>query len=247
MHINNILSHAATCAPAESCGYVVRTARGEQYFPCENLSAEPTMHFRLSPEDYLSAQASGDIVALVHSHPGDDGQPYLSPADRTLQIQSGLEWWLVCDERIHKFRCVPHLTGRKFEHGVTDCYTLFRDAYHLAGIDLPDFHREDDWWDKGKNLYLDNLEGGGFYQVHADKAQPGDVLICCFGSPAANHAAIYCGNGELLHHIPEQLSKRERYTDKWQRRTHSIWRHRQWHESAFTGIYNDLESASAST
>ncbi|MGS2159777.1 hypothetical protein JFK16_000950 [Escherichia coli] len=37
----------------------------------------------------------------------------------------------------------------------------------------------------------------------------------------ANHAAIYCGNGELLHHLPEQLSKRERYSEKWQRRTHS--------------------------
>ncbi len=36
-----------------------------------------------------------------------------------------------------------------------------------------------------------------------------------------NHAAIYCGDSELLHHIPEQLSKRERYTDKWQRRTPS--------------------------
>ncbi|EHH4325633.1 TPA: C40 family peptidase, partial [Escherichia coli] len=59
-----------------------------------------------------------------------------------------------------------------------------------------------------------------------------------------NHAAIYCGDGELLHHIPEQLSKRERYTDKWQRRTHSLWRHRAWHASAFTGIYNDLAAAS---
>ncbi len=52
-------------------------------------------------------------------------------------------------------------------------------------------------------------------------AQPGDVLLCCFGSSVPNHAAIYCGDGELLHHIPEQLSKRERYTDKWQRRTPS--------------------------
>ncbi|EJI0210327.1 C40 family peptidase, partial [Salmonella enterica subsp. enterica] len=183
-------------------------------------------------------------VALVHSHPG--GLPFLSSGDRTLQLQTALAWWLVCDDQIYKFRCVPHLTGRQFEHGVTDCYTLFRDAYHLAGIDLPDFHREDDWWDEGKNLYLDNLEENGFYQVHADKAQPGDVLICCFGSSTANHAAIYCGGGELLHHIPDQLSKRERYTDKWQRRTHSLWRHRQWQESAFTGIYNDLESALAS-
>ncbi|WP_436198005.1 hypothetical protein [Escherichia coli] len=48
-------------------------------------------------------------------------------------MQSDLPWWLVCRGAIHKFRCVPHLTGRRFEHGVTDCYTLFRDAYHLAG------------------------------------------------------------------------------------------------------------------
>ncbi|EGL0710637.1 hydrolase, partial [Escherichia coli] len=70
------------------------------------------------------------------------------------------------------------------------------------------------------------LEATGLYQVPLSAAQPGDVLLCCFGSSVPNHAAIYCGDGELLHHIPEQLSKRERYTDKWQRRTHSLWRHR---------------------
>ncbi len=112
---------------------------------------------------------------------------------------------------IHKFRCVPHLTGRRFEHGVTDCYTLFRDAYHLAGIEMPDFHRGDDWWRHGQNLYLDNMEATGFYRVALTEAQPGDVLLCCFGSSVPNHAAIYCGDGELLHHIPEQLSKREVY------------------------------------
>ncbi len=115
---------------------------------------------------------------------------------------------------IHKFRCVPHLTGRLFEHGVTDCYTLFRDAYHLAGIDMPDFEREDDWWRNGQNLYLDNMEATGFYRISLPSAQPGDILLCCFGASVANHAAIYCGNGELLHHLPEQLSKRERYSEK---------------------------------
>ncbi len=87
------------------------------------------------------------------------------------------------------------------EHGVTDCYTLFRDAYHLAGIEMPDFHREDDWWRHGQNLYLDNMEATGLYQVPLSAAQPGDVLLCCFGSSVPNHAAIYCGDGELLHHI----------------------------------------------
>ncbi|MFT8077277.1 NlpC/P60 family protein, partial [Salmonella enterica subsp. enterica serovar Typhimurium] len=100
---------------------------------------------------------------------------------------------LVCHDRIYTFRCVPFLTGRVFEHGVTDCYTLFRDAYHLAGIEMPDFSRGEDWWKNGENLYLDNLEATGFYRVSGEEAQSGDILICCFGSSVANHAAIYCG------------------------------------------------------
>ncbi|EPW1928627.1 C40 family peptidase, partial [Escherichia coli] len=186
-----ILAHARRCAPAESCGFVVRTPEEERYFPCVNISGEPEAYFRMSPEDWLRAEMQGEIVALVHSHPG--GLPWLSEADRRLQMQSDLPWWLVCRGEIHKFRCVPHLTGRRFEHGVTDCYTLFRDAYHLAGIEMPDFHREDDWWRHGQNLYLDNLEATGLYQVPLSSAQPGDVLLCCFGSSVPNHAAIYCG------------------------------------------------------
>ncbi|STJ81961.1 tail component [Escherichia coli] len=89
-------------------------------------------------------------------------------------------WWLVCRGTIHKFRCVPHLTGRRFEHGVTDCYTLFRDAYHLAGIEMPDFHREDDWWRNGQNLYLDNLEATGLYQVPLSAATAGRCAAVLF-------------------------------------------------------------------
>ncbi|EPW0456990.1 C40 family peptidase, partial [Escherichia coli] len=195
-----ILVHARRCAPAESCGFVISTPEGERYQPCMNISAEPEAYFRIAPEDWLQAQMQGEIVALVHSHPG--GLPWLSEADRRLQIKSALPWWLVCRGEIHRFRCVPHLTGRRFEHGVTDCYTLFRDAYHLAGITLPDFVREDDWWRNGQNLYLDNLAENGFYRVSPSCAQAGDILLCCFGSSVPNHAAIYCGNGELLHHIP---------------------------------------------
>ncbi|EGP6910383.1 ParB N-terminal domain-containing protein [Escherichia coli] len=119
---------------------------------------------------------------------------------------------------------------------------------YTTKIDTPVYEpsggKPDNWWRNGQNLYLDNLEATGLYQVPLSAAQPGDVLLCCFGSSVPNHAAIYCGDSELLHHIPEQLSKRERYTDKWQRRTHSLWRHRAWHASAFTGIYNDLAAAS---
>ncbi|EST74686.1 putative phage tail assembly protein, partial [Escherichia coli ECC-1470] len=53
----------------------------------------------MSPEDWLSAEMQGEIVALVHSHPG--GLPWLSEADRRLQVQSDLPWWLVCRGAIH--------------------------------------------------------------------------------------------------------------------------------------------------
>ncbi|EHY16891.1 cell wall-associated hydrolase [Escherichia coli DEC15D] len=46
----------------------------------------------MSPEDWLQAKMQGEIVALVHSHPG--GLPWLSEADRRLQVQSDLPWWL---------------------------------------------------------------------------------------------------------------------------------------------------------
>ncbi|EAS2246257.1 phage tail protein, partial [Salmonella enterica] len=110
MKEQDILAHARRCAPAESCGFVVRTQAGERYLPCVNISAAPEDYFRMAPEDWLRAETQGEIVALVHSHPG--GQPYLSDVDRRLQVQSDLPWWLVCAGQVHKFRCVPHLTGR---------------------------------------------------------------------------------------------------------------------------------------
>ncbi len=61
----------------------------------------------MAPEDWLRAEMQGEIVALVHSHPG--ALPWLSEADRRLQVQSDLPWWLVYRGAIHKFRCVPHL------------------------------------------------------------------------------------------------------------------------------------------
>ncbi|WP_244557095.1 NlpC/P60 family protein, partial [Escherichia coli] len=120
----------------------------------------------------------------------------------------------------------------------------FRGVFDLVWIGMSDCNRWEYGVCIGQNCNLDNLEATWLYQVPLSSAQPGDVLLCCFGSSVPNHAAIYCGDGELLHHIPEQLSKRERYTDKWQRRTHSLWRHRAWRASAFTGIYNDLAAAS---
>ncbi|WP_413724643.1 C40 family peptidase [Sodalis sp. RH16] len=243
---NDILAHASACAPAECCGLVVNDA----YIPCKNIAAKPQATFEINPDDWSAAEDKGDILVVVHSHPG--GVPFLSEADRIAQCRSGLPWWLVCDGAVHKFRCVPPLLGRKFEHGVMDCYTVMRDAYHLCGHDLPDFDRQDDWWANGQDLYIENMEAGGFIRLAAeDEIQVGDVFLMCLGTtgqhvPKANHSAIYIGDQFILHQRPNTLSKRDVYGGYWQRFTHSIWRYQKWRQSDFTGISNDLAASSSS-
>ena len=230
-----ILNHAKKCGENECCGFVIDN---KIYMPCTNISPTPTETFEISPDDWIQAETLGEITAIVHSHP--NGLPILSEADQIHQQQTAVDWWLVCDNQIHKFRYIKPLLGREFEHGKTDCLTIVRDAYMLAGIDLPDYEREDDWWHNGQNLYLDLLPQNGFERVDAEDLQEGDVILVCLGSETPNHAAVYIGNQYILHHCPERLSKRDTYGGFWRNYTHSIWRHNQWRKSGYTAISNNL-------
>lgn len=230
-----IINHADLCGEAECCGFVIDN---KTYMPCKNISPTPTEAFEISPDDWLTAEEQGEITAIVHSHP--NGLPILSEADQIYQQQTAVDWWLVCDNQIHKFRFIKPLLGREFEHGKTDCLSIVRDAYMLAGIDLPNYERADDWWHNGQNLYLDLLPKNGFERVNAEDIQEGDIILVCLGSETPNHAAIYIGNQHILHHCPDRLSKRDLYGGFWRNYTHSIWRHNQWRKSGYTAISNNL-------
>ncbi|OCG71950.1 phage tail protein [Gilliamella sp. Occ3-1] len=232
-----ILNHAKQCGEAECCGFVIDN---KTYLPCNNISSTPTETFEIATEDWITAEQQGEITAVVHSHP--NGLPILSQADQFYQQQTGVDWWLVCDNKIHKFRYIKPLLGREFKHGKTDCLTLVRDAYMLTGIDLPDYERQDDWWHNGQNLYLDLLPKNEFEQV--EDVQEGDVILVCLGSTTPNHAAIYIGNQFILHHCPNRLSKRDLYDGFWLKYTHSIWRHKKWQLSGFTAILNNMAISS---
>ena len=233
--IEKIINHADSCGEAECCGFVIDN---KIYMPCKNISPTPTEAFEISPDDWIQAETIGEITAIVHSHP--NGLPILSEADQIYQQQTAVDWWIVCDNQIHKFRFIQPLLGREFEHGKTDCLSIVRDAYMLAGIDLPDYERADDWWHNGQNLYLDLLPENGFERVDAENLQEGDIILVCLGSETPNHAAVYIGNQYILHHCPDRLSKRDLYGGFWRNYTHSIWRHNQWRKSGYTAISNNL-------
>jgi cell wall-associated NlpC family hydrolase len=115
---------------------------------------------------------------------------------------------------------VAPLLGREFVHGVHDCYALIRDWYEQErGITLPDFERNERWWEtKGASLYLDNYRAAGFIDVGRDaEPQAGDVLLMTVlskhGEP--NHAGVYLGGGQFLHHTANRLSGRALFGGMW--------------------------------
>ena len=226
-------------APFESVGLLCLRDGVTSYHSCENISKTPLFTFEISDDEFIDVSEVSEIVGVVHSHP--KGRLVLSGADRKAQIASNIDWYLIVDEKIKRFRPCPPLLGREFTHGQHDCYSLFRDAYMLSGVDFPDFERREQWWEGEEELYLQNMKKHGFYQV--DEPALGDVILMQLKSDRANHSAIYLEDMLILHHTPNRLSKRDLYAGFWQKHTHSIWRYEKWQLLDFTAISNDSENS----
>ena len=122
--------------------------------------------------------------------------------------------------------------GIDFRHGSTDCYGLIRRVYsELFHIDLTDYARPDNWWDHEDlyNLYMDNFEKEGFRIVDSDIMRTwevGDLILMAIQSTVPNHAAIYLGNGKILHHFYGRKSTIENYCRIWKNTTTGVIRHK---------------------
>jgi proteasome lid subunit RPN8/RPN11 len=229
-----MLDHAAAEAPRECCGLLLADPQDGTgyYLPARNLAEGPGGHdrFALDPAAWVDAEEMGEVVAVVHSHPHASANP--SMADRAMCERSGLPWLIMGWPSGVMVQLEPSgwsapLEGREFHHGVLDCYTLVQDWYRREwGLELPDFEREDGWWERGLNLYRDGLLAAGFEVVNTIEPQRGDGLLMRVLSEVENHGAVYLGDGMMLHHLYGQLSRRERWDWNWQRRTTLIVRHR---------------------
>lgn len=224
-------------APQEMCGAIADIHdKGRRFFAIDNIAENPEETFEMNPKGWQALAADGEIVAVVHSHP--NGEPFLSGADRQMQIQTGLPWILAVGGRLKQFRCCPHLRGRVFEYGKADCGALIRDAFMLMGVDLPD-HKRGDIDDDAEHEYLrKHFERVGFVRV-SDGLRGGDVILTSYGGHA-NHAALYLGDGQILHHAYNQLSRREPFNQWWSERVHSVWRLPEFEPEMLQAVENDL-------
>ena len=93
------------------------------------------------------------------------------------------------------------------------------------GIQLGDYFRRDQWWDKGENLYLENFEKEGFTEIPIMEVKRGDLLLMQLASPVPNHAAIYLGDQVVLHHVQGRLSSKDVYGGYYLKNTACALRH----------------------
>ena len=225
----DILAHAQAEDPRESCGLIHVLKGRRHYFPCRNIAATPDEHFVLDPTDYAAAEDLGEVVAVVHSHPITQPEP--SVADQIGCNNSGLPWLIVNPKTEAWGGCEPKefelpYVGREFVFGMVDCYSLVRDWYGKEfGLQLSDYERRDLFWERGENLYLDNFRRERFHKISFDELQYGDALLMQLGSNLPNHAAIYIGDQQILHHIQGRLSSRDVLGSYYTKNTAMVLRH----------------------
>ncbi len=223
-----IRAHAVRDYPNESCGAI--TADG--YLPFKNVTQADPKNPHSGPRYFFNCDdqmhplwVAGSLLALVHSHP--DGAAAPSGLDMQTQIAMDIPWGIVVSDKEGAEPpwwwsdgfAPPPLLGRGFRHGPSgtdgkgDCFALIRDWYRLErGITLPDTPRDENWWrvKDAPNLYSDGFAAAGFSRVDRRAPEVGDAVLMAISSHGKPcHGGIYVGDGNILHHLPNRLSRIE--------------------------------------
>jgi len=212
------LIHAKDQDPKEAVGLLLNVKGKERYFPCRNLALTDHQCFILDPEDYLKADNTGEIVAVVHSHPTT--LPIASQADKVSCEQSGLPWYIVNPKTEQWGYYEPSgykapILGRQWVWGVTDCWSLVRDWYkETKNIELKDWDRPLTPEEFLKDPMFERCAWRtGFRKLRKEeKTENGDLLFMSIFGNGLNHVAIFL-DGDVLHHLTDRLSCKEPYSE----------------------------------
>lgn len=176
----------------------------------ENVHDDPENNFKIAPEKFIEIEEKG-VRAILHSHP--DAGLYPTKSDMIAQISCGVPFGIIVTDGKDATKPIwfgdqvekAPLIGRGFTYGVYDCYSCVRDYYYHAGLILPDFPRDWEWWLHDENMYLDNFQSAGFHEIQQSDLEPGDSMLFSIRSKVPNHAAVYLGDNMMLHHLGSQL------------------------------------------
>ena len=232
-------AHAIKEYPREACGLVVMVGRKASYFPCNNIATKtdssPTgahEEFIIDPRSRADAEDLGRIIGVVHSHP--DSSATASDADRAECARSGVPWLIFSWPQGEYVEIMPErlsLRGRPFILGSSDCWTLIKDYHAANGVIMRNHEVDYQWWNaedpnyKRDDFYDSLPPAEGFIEVSEITA--GCMITMYIGdTQVANHAGVILPNGEILHHLYNQLSCSTIFGRFYRDRMAKIWRHK---------------------
>ncbi len=230
--IRRFKDHALTCYPKEACGFLLQ---GGQFIALDNVAANPEQAFLINDNSYLQYWPILRAIIHSHTSQHHRFIDTRAPSYIDLLTQQSFNLpFLICatdgetvsDPLVFGDHQIHPLLYRQFIHNVTDCWELCRDALELlyfhhysvnsllslfASVPIDAYHignvpRHADWFERGDNLFLDHYERLGFVNVGLDHLQPGDMVLMRIESGRPNHAGVYLGDNQLLHHLPGRLS-----------------------------------------
>lgn len=228
-----IMRHAKEVYPQECCGVVTQKSRVQRYHRIDNVHPDPENHFMMDVSQYAEVMDSDqEIIAIAHSHTGDGATTLPSAHDTCMCDEMQITWVIVSlpegDMRFVEPATRP-LTGRPWALGSYDCWGLIMAWHKQHGVNLRDFRKPYEWWkpEHGENLYQDNYLSEGFIpSPDQEMPRPGDMVIFQLQSEVWNHAGIYLGDNQLLHHMQGKLSKIDVYSGWYQEHAKMICRHK---------------------
>lgn len=227
-----IIKYCEDSAYKEVCGIVLNIKGKASFYPCKNISTNPTDEFILDPIDYAKAGILGDIIYIVHSHVNT---PERASKHDIASCNAGKVPWIIYSLVTKKYiiiypdnKPLP-IIGRDYYYGVQDCWSLIVDIYRQElNIDLvypadPD----PDWWLHGKNYFNDLIDMMGFEVVQDNSIKKYDIILMQTGkSPFLNHSALYYGDNIIIHHAFNRLSCKEVYGGYWSKVTGKVARYK---------------------
>lgn len=198
-YMNQIISEAEAAYPKEAVWLI--TSKGCRL--AENISENAEEHFRVSEQDSFLAHKEG-LLAVVHSHCDLPVAP--SKLDMEGQVITGVSWGIVQVADGQYVRHVwwgdevpnPPLLGRRFIHGISDCWNLARDFYSAHDLQFDIVPRDWQWW-----MYEDMSilwKDFGFVEVPITQAEYGDMVLIRVRGEHTHHCGVMVGAEEFIHH-----------------------------------------------
>lgn len=230
-----IFQHAQDVCPNECAGLITQKSRVQKYHRLDNVSDNPDEHCEPDPAQYgevlLWCEENGaDVISFVHSHTGDGATTLPSAHDTCMCNEFEIPFVIVSlpegDMRIVEPKSMP-LIGRPWSLGSYDCWGLVMEFHKLHGVKLNDFRKSYEWWrpEHGENLYHDNYLKEGFIPT-GKPPEFGDMIIFQLQAGVWNHAGIYVGDNQILHHYSGKLSRRDIYSGWYQDHAVMVCRHK---------------------